>query len=181
MTGSPTSRLVVLRGNSGSGKSTTARTLRERLGRGTAWVEQDQVRRILLWERDKPGAVNIGLIDANVRYALDHGYDVILEGILDAGRYGEMIRKLTADHQGRTWHYYFDIPFEETLVRHVNRDWSDNVTAEMMREWYRERDLLDGVDQVVIGPEGTLEQSIARILTDLGEQLVINTDRAVPL
>lgn len=41
MTGSPDTRLVVLRGNSGSGKSTTARTLRERLGRGTAWVEQD--------------------------------------------------------------------------------------------------------------------------------------------
>ena len=63
MTGSPSTRLVVLRGNSGSGKSTTARTLRERLGRGTAWVEQDHLRRILLRERDVPGGVNIGLID----------------------------------------------------------------------------------------------------------------------
>jgi predicted kinase len=52
VTGSPTSRLLVLRGNSGSGKSTTAQTLRDRLGRGTAWIEQDQIRRILLWEKD---------------------------------------------------------------------------------------------------------------------------------
>jgi predicted kinase len=79
MTGSPTTRLVVLRGNSGSGKSTTARVLREHLGRGTAWVEQDYLRRILLREHDLPGGANIGLIDTNVRYALDHGYDVVLE------------------------------------------------------------------------------------------------------
>jgi predicted ABC-type ATPase len=181
VTGSPASRLVVLRGNSGSGKSTTARVLREHLGRGTAWVEQDQVRRILLWEKDLPGAVNIGLIDTNVRYALDHGYDVILEGILDAGRYGDMLRTLTADHQGLTLHYYYDIPFEETVVRHANRDWAHNVTADMMRDWYRAHDVLDGVDQVVIGPGSALEETIARILGDLGERLVVFGDRAVPL
>lgn len=180
MTGSATSRLVVLRGNSGSGKSTTARTLRERLGRGTAWVEQDQIRRILLRERDRPGAVNIGLIDTNVRYALDHGYDVVLEGILDAGRYGDMLRRLTADHRGLTRHYYFDIPFEETVVRHANRTWAHKVTSDMLREWYRERDLLAEVDQVVIGPDATLEQIVDRIRADLGERLVVDPYRAVP-
>jgi hypothetical protein len=105
---------------------------------------------------------------------------VIVEGILDAGRYGDMLRRLTADHLGRTWHYYFDIPFEETVVRHANRDWAHNVTAEMMREWYRERDLLTGVEQSVIGPESTLEQTLAKILSDLGERLVVSRDRAVP-
>ena len=42
-TGHAGTRLVVLRGNSGSGKSTTARELRARLGRGVAWVEQDHL------------------------------------------------------------------------------------------------------------------------------------------
>lgn len=181
MTGSPTSRLVVLRGNSGSGKSTTARVLRERLGRGTAWVEQDQIRRILLWEKDYPGGVNIGLIDANVRYALDHGYDVILEGIMDAGRYGDMLRKLTADHQGLTRHYYFDLPFEETVVRHATRELANQVSVDVMRSWYQAHDVLDGVDEVVIGVESTLAETIARILGDLGERLVVSGDRAVPL
>jgi hypothetical protein len=36
-------------------------------------VEQDHFRRILLWERDVPGAVNIGLIDHTARFALDQG------------------------------------------------------------------------------------------------------------
>jgi len=151
------------------------------MGRGTAWVEQDHLRRILLWEKDRPGGVNIGLIDANVRYALDHGYDVVLEGIMDAGRYGDMLRELTADHQGLTLHYYFDIPFDETVVRHANRDWAHNVTPDMMQDWYRAHDVLDGVEQVVIGPESALEQTVARILSNLGERLVVDGARAVPL
>ncbi|WP_263119499.1 AAA family ATPase [Cellulomonas sp. RIT-PI-Y] len=46
--------LLVLRGPSGSGKSTIARTLRTELGRRTTLVEQDQIRRTLLWEGDEP-------------------------------------------------------------------------------------------------------------------------------
>ncbi|NIK56673.1 kinase [Kribbella shirazensis] len=168
MTGSPSTRLVVLRGNSGSGKSTTARTLRERLGRGTAWVEQDYLRRILLRERDVPGGVNIGLIDTNVRYALDHGYDVVLEGILDAGRYGDMLRRLTSDHRGTTLHYYFDIPFAETVVRHGTRDNRDEFGPDLMQDWYREHDVLPGIKQTVIGPDRALDETVAQILTDLG-------------
>jgi hypothetical protein len=154
--------------------------LRERLGRGTAWIEQDQIRRILLWEKDSPDGVNIGLIDTNARYALDHGYDVILEGILDAGRYGDMLRRLTADHRGQTLHYYFDIPFEETLVRHANRDWAANVTPDVMHDWYRERDLLPALEQSVIGLDSTQEQTLSKILSDLDERLVVSRDRAVP-
>jgi hypothetical protein len=171
VTGSPSTRLVVLRGNSGSGKSTTARTLRERLGRGTAWVEQDYVRRILLREYDLPGGVNIGLIDLNVRYALDHGYDVVLEGIMDAGRYGDMLRRLTVDHRGTTLHYYFDIPFAETVVRHSTRD-LPGVEPDMMQDWYREHDVLDGIEQTIIGPDCALDETVAKILTDLGEDPV---------
>ena len=51
----------------------------------------------------------------------------------------------------------------------------------MMRGWYREHDVLDGGGQVVIGPESAQEETIARILDDLGERLVIDGDRAVPL
>lgn len=167
MTGSPGTRLVVLRGNSGSGKSTTARTLRERLGRGTAWIEQDYLRRILLREYDLPGGVNIGLIETNVRYALDHGYDVVLEGIMDAARYGDMLRRLTVDHRGTTLHYYFDIPFAETVVRHGTRE-LHGVSPDMMQDWYREHDVLEGIEQTVIGPDSGLDETVAKILTDLG-------------
>ncbi|GAA1603543.1 hypothetical protein GCM10009789_66960 [Kribbella sancticallisti] len=105
--GDATTRLVVLRGNSGSGKSTTAQEVRRRVGRGVAWVEQDYLRRILFREHDRPGVPNIGLIDQTVRYALGHGYHVILEGILYSPHYGAMLRELIADHVGVTGVYYF--------------------------------------------------------------------------
>ncbi|MFG6200180.1 hypothetical protein [Nonomuraea sp. JJY05] len=67
--------MIVLRGNSGSGKTTSvARTLRKAYGRrGLAVVGQDVLRRDILRERDVPDGVNIGLIDTVTRYALDHG------------------------------------------------------------------------------------------------------------
>jgi predicted kinase len=80
--GSAETRLVILRGNSASGKSTIAKLLRERLGRGVAWVEQDYLRRTVLREHDRPGLPNIGLIDMVARYALDAGYHVIAAAFL---------------------------------------------------------------------------------------------------
>jgi shikimate kinase len=167
-TGSTSTRLVILRGNSGSGKSSTAQELRARLGRGIAWVEQDHLRRIVLRERDVPGGVNIGLINQTARYALDSRYDVILEGILDAGRYGHMLQELTADHLGTTRHYYFDIPFEQTVRRHAARPMAKEVTPEQMREWYRERDLLPSIEQQIIKESSSLDDTVERILTELG-------------
>lgn len=90
-TGTAATGLIVLRGNSGSGKSTTAWALRERLGRRLALVEQDYVRRIVLKARDTADGPHYGLIEQTVRYALDAGYDVVLEGILHRGRYHDLL------------------------------------------------------------------------------------------
>jgi hypothetical protein len=65
-------KLIVLRGNSASGKTSVATGIRDRYGRGIAIVSQDNLRRTVLRERDTPGGANIGLIDAVTRYALDH-------------------------------------------------------------------------------------------------------------
>jgi predicted kinase len=167
--GDATTRLVVLRGNSGSGKSTTAQEVRRRVGRGVAWVEQDYLPRILLREHDRRGAPNIGLIDQTARYALDHGYHVILEGILYRPTYGEMLHELIADHAGVTGVYYFQLSFEETLRRHAIRELSKGkgATPEQMRDWYQPSDLLGAEGEQVIDPSSTLDQTTSRIITDL--------------
>lgn len=161
-------RLVVLRGNSGSGKSTTARALRAKLGRGVAWVEQDYLRRILLREHDAIGGINIGLIDRTVRYALEHDYHVILEGILDAERYGDMLRSLAKDHGGPSGFYYFHLPFDETVRRHATRPQATEFSPEDMSGWYRESDLLGTPAETIIGANDSLDDTVTRILTDLG-------------
>lgn len=141
--------------------------MRSRLGRGVAWVEQDNLRRVVLREHDVPNGANIGLIEMTVRYALDHGYDVILEGILYTDHYGAMLERLTVDHVGTTGHYYFDIPFAETIRRHQTRPLSLEVTAEQMRGWYRTRDLLAFVDETVISEHESQSDIVQRIVTDL--------------
>ena len=65
--GSATTRLVVIRGNSASGKSAVAGKIRARYGRGLAIVGQDNLRRVVLREHDIPGGTNIGLIDLVAR------------------------------------------------------------------------------------------------------------------
>ncbi len=167
-TGHAGTRLVVLGGNSGSGKSTTARELRVRLGRGVAWVEQDHLRRIVLREHDVAFGINIGLIDQTARYALDHRYDVILEGILDVTHYGAMLERLIADHAGRTQLYYFDISFEETVRRHTTRPLANEFTPDTMRAWYRPRDLLGQPGETVIDESSTIDDTVGRILVETG-------------
>jgi predicted kinase len=72
-TGSESTRLAILRGNSGSGKSSAALAVRSQLGRTCAVVPQDVIRRTILKERDVPDGANIGLISTVARYALDVG------------------------------------------------------------------------------------------------------------
>ncbi|MFF4319409.1 AAA family ATPase [Streptomyces sp. NPDC001568] len=164
-------RLVVVRGNSASGKSSVAAGIRERFGRGVALVGQDNLRRIVLRESDLPGAANIGLIDTVARYALDAGYHVVVEGILYADRYGDMLAALIRDHRGVSHCYYLDIPIEDTLTRHATKAdlaYRTRVTERELRTWYRERDLLPGRLETVIGADSALPDTIDRIMNDTG-------------
>lgn len=80
-TGSASTRLAIVRGNSDSGKSSVALAVRSHLGRTCAVVAQDVVRRTILKERDVPGGMNIGFISTIARYAIEAGLHVIVEGI----------------------------------------------------------------------------------------------------
>lgn len=166
MVGTTETRLVLLRGNSASGKSSVAAGIRERFGRGLALVGQDNLRRVVLREHDRPGGVNIGLIDTVARYALDAGYHVVLEGILYADRYGQMLQQLRAEHRGHTHCYYLDVSFPQTLARHATKPIADEVGESQLREWYRPLDLLPGSIETVIDAGSTLAATIDRIMHD---------------
>ncbi len=164
--GSEHTALIVLRGNSGAGKSTVAASLRDAYGRGLAWVPQDLIRRVILRERDRPGGVNIGLIEQTARYCLDHGYHVVLDGILYADRYESMLAALNRDHVGRSHFYYLDVALEETIRRHSTRPQSAEFGPDDMRGWYRPRDFLTSIRERVIEETSTLAQTIDLILAE---------------
>jgi hypothetical protein len=156
-------QLIVLRGNSGAGKSTVACGLRAELGRGVAIVDQDTIRRKLLRERDIDNGVNIGLIEYIVRYTLANDYVVILEGILNAGRYGEMLRRLHGDFGGG-W-YFLQVTLDESLRRHQTRPQRADFTPEQMRQFPR-ADLLEGIDERIVPEHSSASGTVQRILTE---------------
>jgi hypothetical protein len=166
--GSDQTRLIVLRGNSGAGKSTVAGALREAYGRGMAWVSQDLIRRVILRERDRPGAPNIGLIDQVARYSLDHGFHVVLDGIFYADRYELMLAALNRDHLGVSRFYYLDVSLDETLRRHATRPQAAEFGPDDMRQWHRPGDFLSLIREHVIPETSTLDETIDLILAETG-------------
>jgi adenylate kinase family enzyme len=68
--------LIVLRGNSGSSKSTVAKRLREVSHRKIAPFEQDNIRRGILKEKETDDGANIALISLIVEFALVRVRDV---------------------------------------------------------------------------------------------------------
>ncbi|WP_405388093.1 AAA family ATPase [Streptomyces sp. NBC_01102] len=162
-------RLVVIRGNSASGKSSVAQHLRDHHGRGIAIVGQDVIRRNVLREHDTARGANIALLGRIAREALNAGFHVVLEGILYAERYGHMITSLVRDHRGVSSCYYLDVPLETTLVRHASKAdaaYLEQVTDSHLASWYRELDLLPGSLETVIPADSTLPDTVVRILRD---------------
>ncbi|MGY0489449.1 AAA family ATPase [Streptomyces sp. WG-D5] len=180
MVGTEETRLIVLRGNSASGKSSVAAGLRATFGRNLAIVAQDNLRRIVLRERDRPGGANIGLIDLTARYALDNGFHVVVEGILYADRYGAMLQDLARAHRGVTRCYYLHVPLEETLLRHASKpdaEYLAQVNEAHLRDWYRDKDLLPDELETVIDASSTLDDTVHQILIESGLSRVLPIDR----
>jgi hypothetical protein len=169
-------KLIVLRGNSASGKSTVAAEIRRLYGRGIAIVGQDNLRRVVLREHDVPGGANVGLIDTVARYALGHGYHVILEGILYAAHYGDMLDALRASHHSRSWFYYLDISFEETLRRHATKPQASEYGHAEMSSWYREHDTLPRGYEQIIGEDAPLDAIVQQVMDDTG----LTREQALP-
>jgi hypothetical protein len=162
--GSETTRLVVIRGESGSGKSSVAALLRAARPAGSlAVVAQDLLRREILGGGTTSHDPAVGLVDLTVRHALDHGFDVVLEGILGASRHGGMLRRLKDDHRGMTRCYLYDLPFEETLRRHRGRPQAEDFGEAELRAWWSGFQPIQGLDESVIEADLSLDATVRRI------------------
>lgn len=159
-----TSKLIILRGNSGCGKTTTAKLLQKELGYGTMLVSQDVVRREILRVKDEPDNPAIQLIYDMCMYGSRIGYTVILEGILSCEKYGAMLQLLLDNFEGEKEVYYFDIPFEETLRRHAGKTNALEFGEEQMKEWWRDRDYLGVENEYVINETMSQEEIINRLM-----------------
>ncbi|MFI8974145.1 AAA family ATPase [Nocardia asteroides] len=176
--GRPAGVLIGLRGNSGSGKSTVARAVQQRFPRASCLVvSQDVVRRIMLREVDTPAATNIDLIEHIAGFGLARGLIVIVEGILHADRYAEMLERLSASAVSALF-YSFDLSFEETIRRHAGRPQAREFSPTEMAQWYHGWQPLSFVDEVRLDAGWELETIVDQVCHDIGDAIDLAQRRA---
>lgn len=161
------SHLILLRGNSGSGKTTVAKMLQRKLGRGTLYIPQDVIRRELLWVKDEPDNKAIPLLENLLEYGKTNCEYTILEGILRSEIYKDLFSRAHEIFGTHIYAYYFDLPFEETLARHMTKPNCDEFGEKEMREWYVEHDLLDMFPERIIKKEQSVEEIVEMIWKDI--------------
>lgn len=172
LTGSPSTRLVILRGDAASGKTTTAIALRPELGPRVALIHQDYFRREVLQNADRHqrSADASILIVGAARQALDLDYDVILDGIFNLRDYSELFEQLHREHRGLTRIYQFDVGLDETLRRHAGRPLGSVVSEEKVREWHDGWQPLPWYEERRVREDTTADELVSIILDDLGQR-----------
>ena len=147
------SKLILLRGNSGSGKTTAAKALQQRFGRNTMLLSQDMVRREMLWAEDGASTKALPLLRELLLYGSRHCEVVVLEGILRADWYRPLFEDAVQLFGNQIFAYYYDLPFEETVRRHQTKPQREEFGEQEMRTWW------NGQDWIGFLPETRLDQT----------------------
>lgn len=156
-------KLIILRGNSGSGKTTVAKELQNRFGSNTMLISQDMVRRDILKVKDGENSQAITLMKELLIYGSAHSDIVILEGIMYADWYKPLFELAVHLYDSKICAYYFDLPFEETLKRHQTKPNRHEFGEEAMRRWWNEKDYSDILNEVSITAEESFESIVKNI------------------
>ena len=162
-------KLIILRGNSGSGKSTIAKKLQNRFGANTMLISQDAIRRDMLKVKDGENTPALPLMQELLIYGHSHSNIVILEGIMYADWYKPLFELCVQLYAKEVYAYYFDLPFEETLKRHRTKPDCHEFGEDAMRRWWREKDFSDVLNEVGITAERTIDDIVEDICNSVSE------------
>lgn len=156
-------KLIVLCGNSGSGKTVVAKELQQLFGNNTMLISQDVVRRDMLKVKDGENTLAPPLLMELLKYGRKNSQVVVLEDILVADWYRPLF-ELAVDLYGTNiYAYYYDISFEETLRRHQTKPNRNDFGEEAMRSWWKEKDYSDILNEIMIS-ESYSKEDIVRII-----------------
>lgn len=145
-------KLIILRGNSGSGKTTVSKILQEKFGRNTMLISHDMIRRQILNAKE---AEALPLIMQLVKYGRQNSDITILEGILPMEVYKPLFELAIQEYGTDIFAFYYDLPFEETIRRHKTKPNREEFGEQDMRRWWKEKDFIHMI------PEKILVQSLS--------------------
>lgn len=160
-------KLIIIRGNSGSGKTSAAKELQKRAGRNTLVISQDTVRREMLRTNDGYDTAALPLLINLLKYGYKNCEITILEGILNSEWYKPLFETAKELYGDKILAYYYDLPFEETLKRHKTKDKRIEFGEEDMRRWWNENDYIGFIPEKSLTKELSLEDTVERILNEI--------------
>ena len=119
-----TNQIIVIRGPSAAGKSTISkellRIIRHTDQRRCAYLEKDYFRMTITGDVDQSEnrALSIDLLTQSARVCMGHGYDVVIEGILNIKHYQAMFDSFRAEY-GMEMNEFFSCILMCLLKKHV--------------------------------------------------------------
>ncbi|WP_024348121.1 kinase [Lacrimispora indolis] len=161
------SKLIIIRGNSGSGKTTIAKALQQKFGHNTMLISQDVVRRDILKVKDGMDTKALPLMKELLIYGHNNCDIVILEGILYADWYKSLFEVALEVFDHSIFAYYYDLDFEETLKRHQTKPNRNDFGEEAMRKWWREKDYINIIPEKTITKEIDPQTAVEMIFLDI--------------
>ena len=158
-------KLVILRGNSGSGKTAVSKALQQKFGPNTMLVSHDMVRMDMLHVWGQEGVEkSLPLMAALLCYGCEHSQVTILEGILPAAEYAPLFREAAALFGENLFAYYYDIPFDETLRRHSTKPNRNDFGEEDLRRWWKDKDLLPDIKETILNETVSFDDAVEMIV-----------------
>jgi predicted kinase len=159
------SKLIILRGNSGSGKSTVAKSIAQSADHKIAIIDADAYRVDMLFPKPIHKDDFAELMQHNVLYCLNKGYDVIWDSIFHANDrnreyLGNVLKNL---HPADNFIFNFKTSFEETALRHATRHKSNDFDIDAMKEWYQPNEELGYDFEYTIPESSSLNETVSFI------------------
>lgn len=157
-------KLIILRGNSGSGKTSVAKALQEKFGPNTMLLSHDMIRMEILHVWGTEGIIRSEplMIDL-LRYGKKNSEITIMEGVLPADAYNRLFETAVEEYGQNIFAYYYDLPFEETMARHSTKPNRNDFGEADMRRWWKEKDFLPMISEEILYKDLNLEDAVSMI------------------
>jgi predicted kinase len=160
-------KLIVIRGPSGVGKTAVAWALMKRTERPTVLVELDHFRLSFVNPPPRDHGLEYEMSGSDVLIALNLGFDVVFDGNFTAEENDPFLERLFQAHPQENYIFYLDATLPETLKRHATK-LNPRISTKKMREVYRYASPTGRPEEVVIPQTSSLDQTVEQIIQTTG-------------
>jgi hypothetical protein len=155
-------KLIIIRGPSGVGKSTVAKALLKRTNRPTVLVDLDHYRFSFVNPPNHDHDWEYEMSVSDVLIGLKLGFDVIFDGNFTATAHDPFLAKLLSAHAEENYLFYLDASLHETLQRQETKS-HPRISTDKMKEVYPYASPTGHEQEVIIPESSSFEQTVEQI------------------